>query len=241
MPDDPLTPDPHDRFFKETFGRAENAVPSPARGAAERLFPRPLIGRPLEREEATFLDETLARRSSDLLFTVEWAGSPTCLYCLFEHQSTSDPKMPLRLLRYMVRIWDRWEQEHPHEDGLPLIFPVVLFQGKGGWNAPPDLRGLVRVPAEVGKDWEAFVPMFQYPVVDVADAHVRERFAALHVRSILELLRSVVLEKDGARLQAAFAALTELVRCQGDNLTYIRTALSYLFRVSGDIDTPRVP
>ena len=27
MPDDPLTSDPHDRFFKDTFGRAENAVP----------------------------------------------------------------------------------------------------------------------------------------------------------------------------------------------------------------------
>ena len=178
MADDNLTPDPHDRFFKETFGRPENAVPL-LKGMLPSALGEAIDWPTLQREEATFLDETLAQRASDLLFTVEWGGCPACLYCLFEHQRTSDPKMPLRLLRYMVRIWDRWEQEHPREDGLPLIFPVVLFQGKGGWKAPLDLRSLVRVPAKAGGDWEAFVPVFQYPVVDVADAAIHERFRGL--------------------------------------------------------------
>lgn len=86
----------------------------------------------MECQETTFLDETLARRSSDLLFSVDWKGSEAYLYCLFEHQSRSDPRMPLRLLRYMVRIWDRWEREHPVEPKFPIIIPVVLFQGRGG-------------------------------------------------------------------------------------------------------------
>ena len=102
MSDDPLTSDPHDRFFKETFGRAENAVPF-LRGVLPPAIVEAIDWSTLRREEATFLDETLARRASDLVFTVAWGGCPACLYCLFEHQSASDPRMPLRLLRYMVR------------------------------------------------------------------------------------------------------------------------------------------
>ncbi|MCC5842577.1 MAG: Rpn family recombination-promoting nuclease/putative transposase, partial [Opitutales bacterium] len=179
-----------------------------------------------------------ARRASDLLFTVEWGGCPACLYCLFEHQSASDPKMPLRLLRYMVRIWDRWEQTHSRDGRLPLIIPVVLFQSRGGWKAPRDLRTLVRVPEGLSRDWKAFVPTFRFPVVDVGDLAAQERFAELRLRHILELLRSVAVEEDAARLEAAFAALSSLLRVQNDDLTYIRMALSYLFRASGDIDIP---
>ncbi|MCD8481419.1 MAG: hypothetical protein LR015_01305, partial [Verrucomicrobia bacterium] len=73
---------------------------------------------------------------------------------------------------------------------------------------------------------------------DVSDLEVRDRIHALHVRSILELLRCVVMEKDAKRLKSAFAALNDLLRHQGNDLTYIRTALTYLFRASGDIDRP---
>ncbi|MEI2418883.1 Rpn family recombination-promoting nuclease/putative transposase, partial [Arthrospira platensis SPKY2] len=235
--DEPLLPDPHDRFFKETFGRVENVVPLLC-GVLPSALAEAVDWSTLRREESSFLDETLAKRCSDLLFTVEWAGGPACFYCLFEHQSSSDLKMPLRLLRYMLRIWDHWEREHPNDTRLPLIFPLVLFQGTGGWRAAADLRGLVHLPEGESAEWTSFIPVFRYAVVDVSDLEVRDRIHALHVRSILELLRCVVMEKDAKRLKLAFAALNDLLRCQGNDLAYIRTALTYLFRASGDIDRP---
>ena len=101
-----ITPDPHDRFFKETFGRKENVVPFLQEalpiGVTEMVDWQTLV-----RKEATFLDETLAKRSSDLLFSVGWNGGEAFFYCLFEHQSTCDHRMPLRLLRLTRRYLKR--------------------------------------------------------------------------------------------------------------------------------------
>ena len=59
----------------------------------------------LERETGSFVDAALADRHSDLLFSARLrSGEPALLYLLLEHQSTSDPAMPLRMLLYQIRI-----------------------------------------------------------------------------------------------------------------------------------------
>jgi predicted transposase YdaD len=40
---------------------------------------------------------------------------------LFEHQSSPDAAMPFRLLRYVVRIWERWRRDHPATTTLPFV------------------------------------------------------------------------------------------------------------------------
>ena len=35
-------------------------------------------------------------------------GRAAFVYVLIEHQSSPDPMMPLRMLRYVMRIWERW-------------------------------------------------------------------------------------------------------------------------------------
>ena len=63
------------------------------------------------------------------------------VYLLFEHQSTAEPKMALRLLSYMVSIWERFADEHKASP-LPLIVPAVLSQVVGGWKAATRFSGL---------------------------------------------------------------------------------------------------
>ncbi|WP_425432570.1 Rpn family recombination-promoting nuclease/putative transposase [Jiangella alba] len=41
-----------------------------------------------------------------LLFTAPVEGREAFLYVLIEHQSSTDPLMPFRMLRYVVRIWE---------------------------------------------------------------------------------------------------------------------------------------
>jgi hypothetical protein len=36
-------------------------------------------------------------------------GGEALVYVLLEHQSTFDPRMPLRLLQYLVRVWEAWD------------------------------------------------------------------------------------------------------------------------------------
>ena len=56
--------------------------------------------------DGTFVDEDLRESQSDLLYQVEHTetGQPVSMYLLFEHQSSPDSWMPLRILRYCCRI-----------------------------------------------------------------------------------------------------------------------------------------
>ena len=77
---------------------------------------------------------------SDLLFRTTFDGDDAYLYFLIEHQSSPDDLMAFRMLRYQVRIWERHLKTEPTtsgKTGLPMIVPVVLYQGHRRWTAPP--------------------------------------------------------------------------------------------------------
>lgn len=58
---------------------------------------------------------------SDLLYSVKISDTPSFVYVLFEHQSTNDPWMPLRSLRYVVRILEQWRRVNPDAVLLPQL------------------------------------------------------------------------------------------------------------------------
>ncbi|MCB1224432.1 MAG: Rpn family recombination-promoting nuclease/putative transposase, partial [Verrucomicrobiales bacterium] len=96
---------PHDKLFIQGFGDPVNAAALlqtqlPGELAAE------IDWKSLKREQGSFIDSQFRSSQTDLLFTAQLAGQRCALYLLFEHQSTPDPWMALRLLRYMVRIWE---------------------------------------------------------------------------------------------------------------------------------------
>jgi len=88
-------------------------------------------------------------RHTDLLYRVQLAdeGPPALLYLLFEHQSSPDAQLPFRLLRYLVRIWERWQARHPATGGLPPVVPLVLYHGMQPWRAPRRLSEMLVAPA----------------------------------------------------------------------------------------------
>ena len=75
-------------------------------------------------EPVSYIDEELVERRTDLLFRADIAGTEACFYLLFEHQSEPDARMPFRLLRYMIRIWEQIERASEGKV-LPAIIPVV--------------------------------------------------------------------------------------------------------------------
>lgn len=128
MSEDDLIHNPHDLFFKETFGRVENARAFLGRYLPPRIAAK-IDWATLKLEQSSFVDERLEPRSSDLLYSAHLCGAPVLLYCLFEHQSTVDPDMPFRLLVYMVRIWEHWLKQASRDQRPPCIIPLVLHQG----------------------------------------------------------------------------------------------------------------
>jgi hypothetical protein len=109
--------------------------------------------RPAPRE---FLLDDWRRREADLLFEIPYRdqdGERLTLVCiLIEHQSKSDPRMPLRTLVYAVLYWDRewkaWEKaESPRPDfKLTPIVPIVLHTSPKPWSSARTFAELIAGP-----------------------------------------------------------------------------------------------
>jgi hypothetical protein len=89
------------------------------------------------------------------------------LYLLFEHQSAEDPRIALRLLGYMVRIWERFAVHKPATVKLPPVFPLVLAQGGRPWKTSTHLADLIHIPAEMEGAWRPWQPTLRYHVMDL--------------------------------------------------------------------------
>jgi predicted transposase/invertase (TIGR01784 family) len=104
MPDDSLH-QPHDKLFIGGF-----SDPVTAAAFLQAELPVGVSGliawTDLKFQSGTFIDSQFRHSKSDLLFATTVAGKDCRVYLLFEHQSAPDPWLALRLLRYMVRIWE---------------------------------------------------------------------------------------------------------------------------------------
>jgi predicted transposase/invertase (TIGR01784 family) len=122
---------PHDALFKFTFSRREHLAEElrcilPANVSALLDFTA------IEAVSGTFADRELRGLQSDLLLKVRLAGAPfqhAFVHLIFEHQSSHDPWLPLRLLRYKLRVLERARLEAPNEKHVPPVLAVVLYHG----------------------------------------------------------------------------------------------------------------
>lgn len=97
------------------------------------LASRAVAWETMKSESTSFVDTEFDPHHTDLLFSVQVADgpTPTFIYFLLEHQSTSDHDMPFRMLVYLTRIWkrDRKQRRKEHRrlrsGPLPLIIAVV--------------------------------------------------------------------------------------------------------------------
>lgn len=140
----------------------------------------------------SFVDEELKDSHSDLLFSVEMRSRYTLLYVLFEHQSTVDPWMPLRLLEYMLRIWRAHLTDNPKARRLPPIVPIVLHHSEHGWTAGTSFEGLFEMDDAVATELMPFVPRFRFVLDDVSratDDELRARAVTALAKLVLGCLR----------------------------------------------------
>jgi hypothetical protein len=163
------------------------------------VLPAELVARTdwdtLELVSGEFVDPALAHLHTDLLYTVRIASHDACIYVLLEHMSTVERTMVLRLLRYMTRVWERFEQDHKGGP-LPVIVPVVLHHSDVGWTAPTRFVELLDVGPELRDAVAPFVPDFGFVLDDLS----RLDDDALRDRALTELVR---------------LALVVLQRCRG--------------------------
>jgi predicted transposase/invertase (TIGR01784 family) len=191
-------------------------------------------------ESGSFIDPDLADRHSDLLFSAQLrddgSGPPVLLYLVLEHQSTNDDDMTLRVLVYVVRIWERYRKTH--SGPLPLIIPAVISHAPEGWTAPTCFHEMFDPRPDSIPGLAALVPNFSLLLEDltrVDDQGLRRWQLPLFARLTLAMLRDA---RDADRLRRNLPLwvtwLDELMRSPSGP-TKVEQALRYVLLVAGEL------
>ena len=184
-------PTPHDAVFKRVFG-----VPANAASQLRAVLPPDLAGRldlgRLAPAPGSFVDGSLRWRHSDLLFTAPLDGHDAFVYVLVEHQSSDDPLMAYRMLRYVTRIWDQYEREHPKARRLPAVIPLVVHHGRRQWAGPLQLLDVIDLGPAAKEAAQPYLPRFEFLLDDLSgvdDQQLQDRHLTPLAEITLVLLR----------------------------------------------------
>jgi hypothetical protein len=157
----------HDRVFRQQLGNSPVDLASVLRSVLPpRLVPLLALDGS-EVVDGTFIDDELRERQCDVLLRTRLDGRTGFVYVLVEHQSTPDPLMAYRVHRYMGRIWERYLREHPKATRLPVILPVVIYQGPRPWAAPVELRDVLDVDPHLAEAAAEFLPRQRFLLEDL--------------------------------------------------------------------------
>lgn len=220
---------PHDKFFKETFGNV-----TVAKDFLNNYLPQSLMGiidiDTLEPQKDSFINEELRESFSDLLFKVNINKREGYLYFLFEHKSYPSQDIAFQLLRYMVEIWDaKIKKENTNK--LPAIIPLVVYHGKEGWNIKTTLGEMISGYEDLPQDVRVFIPDYKYLLYDLSGYTDEEIKGEAQLRIILTMLRDIY-AKDGKMLmESIFRAVEYLQRIEDkqSGIEYFETLIRYVF------------
>ena len=220
-------PNPHDSFFRETFGRKEIAA-----DFLLHYLPSDLLDcldlDTLRLSKDSFVDQELRNHYSDLLYTVGSPDDPLYVYLLFEHKSNPDPWTGLQLLRYMVRIWEQFRKQHPAARKLPLILPLVLYHGRSRWNLSVAFHNLlVDFPA----CYKPYIPEFRFLLHDfsyLSDVEVKGKVLGRVTLSLLKHIFDPKLEDNLPEI----INLLQSVQAQETVLEILEIMLRYVVKAT---------
>ena len=235
-PDIELLAQPHDAFFKSVF-----SDPVHTAGLLRGHLPAAIVAQidwdSLVLVPSSFVKRSLRQAHADLLFRAQLGGREILLHLLFEHQTTVDPAMPLRLLAYITEILLNHERRH----GLPLppVLAFVLHQGPERWTVATAFEDLFELPPNLASGLAPYLPKFRHALLDLSQSEpaTEETDATLRVvLSLMKLARARQLHADffdwlGGQLRNAATRMP-------DGL--LKNLLLYAFHTDAELDTERI-
>ena len=143
--------------------------------------------------------------------------------------------MALRALAYLVRTLERHRQQHPEEERLPLVLPVVVHHDRGGWTAPREVRELFGLDEATLAACGPHLPALKLILDDLGrqpDEALRGRAMSPRARLTLMALKHGRDSPDAAERLAGCAEEILDVLAEPDGLTFLNTVASYTLVVT---------
>ena len=131
--------------------------------------------------DKSFISEHYKETESDLIYKIQFQDREVYIYILIEFQSTVDPFMALRVLNYITNFYMDFLVNNKSVQKLPVVFPIVLYNGEARWTAPVNLSELIEQTPPLG----AFALDFQYFLI-AENQYSQE--ALLKIRNIVSTL-----------------------------------------------------
>ncbi len=120
----------------------------------------------LERVNSSFVSEQLRSSLGDCIWRLKLHGHWAYVYLLLEFQSRPDSGMAVRMLGYTHQLYVDLSKSHagPEPFTLPLVLPIVLYNGDRRWNAATALQDMI--PGRIPEDLLAWQPQMRYGLLD---------------------------------------------------------------------------
>ena len=203
---------PHDKYFQRVFSNEQDAA-----SLLRTCVPRPLADTlkwsTLTLLRGRFVADDWRRNETDLLYSVEREGTerPVLVYVLLEHQSTADQWLRLRLLGYCVQVWQQWHRNHEDEERLPLLVPLVFYQGAQRWEYEREFAQLVM---DAAPEWR-WVPRFEHLLIDQTELGAQSVTGAVAARVLQIAMMATFREAPRELLERVTRLIGELYRAKG--------------------------
>jgi predicted transposase/invertase (TIGR01784 family) len=188
----------------------------------------------LERVNSSYVSPKLRRRETDIVWRARLKnGRPVYVYLLLELQSSVQKHMAVRLMAYVALLYqDLIKRGELSPNGkLPLVIPIVLYNGEERWWAPLQLADLIE---EVDPEADLFRPRFAYKLIDegsyaLDDLAARKNLAAAlfwpektpapeDLRQGIDRLVKWLGRPEDGELRSAFAVWLQTVRFSGEGM-----------------------
>lgn len=220
---------PHDKFFKETFGKAEIA-----KDFLNNYLPQNIVKivdmNTLEPQKDSFIDKELKEIFADMLFKVNIEDEEGYVYFLFEHKSYTSKNISFQLLKYMIEIWEA-KIKNEKTDELPVIIPLVIYHGKDKWNIKNTLVDMIKGYDKLPQGMQKYIPNYEYLIYDISRYTDEDIKGELKLRILLTIFRDIF-TKDDKVLQETVLRSIEYLReleQQQASIEYFETLMKYIF------------
>jgi len=148
----------------------------------------------------SFVTENYREREADVIWHVKVKGRPVYFYILIELQSSRDRWMALRMLVYILLLYQDLIVKEKITGKLPSVFPLLLYRGDIEWKDPLSLSDLIEVPF---KAFRPHVPEFSFLLIDEKRFSKESLLALDSIMARVFLVEKATLD-DLSRISAAF-------------------------------------
>lgn len=154
----------HDSGYKLIYSHAE-MVRDLLQGFVPATWLRDLDLSTLEKCSGSYVSDDLRERADDIVWRLRWGEDWLYLYLLLEFQSSIDVWMAVRIQTYVGLLYQDLirSKQLGKARRLPLVLPIVLYNGSTAWDAAQSLDHLIEPPPLLLND---YVPRQRYYLID---------------------------------------------------------------------------